>query len=284
MRGGSILSGKKIRAYIKVFDVALGDAIYIKIYYQNCKRFYLIDGGFSKYGDTIEKYIKNDKENEKNILNGIIITHIHADHIGGIVKILNNREIKINALVMTNARDYVCSDMARELYKCLEASDKHILLHQLQSSNAGLLKKDFPEFDFLYPTEYDVLNSDANKNSIITLLNVNNTQVLLSGDAYKKQELLAYHKREQCKVKKKIITWKLGHHGSSTSTRKCILNKLKDELSIAILSCPKGKEGIFPHEDTLKLWNKHKNNKDLHYTSRVHTEILHIEEVDFEIG
>nr|WP_240915915.1 AVAST type 1 anti-phage system MBL fold metallo-hydrolase Avs1a [Pseudoalteromonas sp. Z1A2] len=61
----------------------------------------LIDGGYAK---TFDKHIKQDLDNlasKGNILDLVIVTHIDADHIGGIIRLLLLNESKILSKVIS---------------------------------------------------------------------------------------------------------------------------------------------------------------------------------------
>ena len=72
---------------VHFLDVGQGDSIFIEL---NNDKTMLIDAGEANKGDYIVNYIKDRGYSNIDYLIG---THPHADHIGGLVYIINNFEI-----------------------------------------------------------------------------------------------------------------------------------------------------------------------------------------------
>ena len=270
---------------IKLFDVELGDAIYIRLQYKNgAKRFYLIDGGFAKYGSLIADYIKQDTENPENILDGIIITHYHADHIAGTLAVIKDRQLNIKAILVHNIHESNSKAVLGWYKACQEAAldGRGIVLHIMNGCNT--IKDDFPEFEFLYPDIVDIQSDDPNKNSIITILNINDKEILFTGDAYKKQEKIALLKAgDKDKHCENIMVWKLGHHGSSTSTRIEVLKRLSGSLKLIAISCSDIQDK-FPHKQTKENIHKYAGKTEVMCTFDGEKEFDEIEGVKIEVG
>ncbi|MEZ5334351.1 MAG: MBL fold metallo-hydrolase [Methanolobus sp.] len=72
---------------VHFIDVGQGDSILIQVNGKNM----LIDAGEQKAGDRVVSYLKDNDVEELDV---IVATHAHADHIGGMVNVLNNFKVK----------------------------------------------------------------------------------------------------------------------------------------------------------------------------------------------
>ncbi|PYE43295.1 MBL fold metallo-hydrolase [Paenibacillus barcinonensis] len=82
--------------FIEMIDVGIGDSYIINMKNENGTVRILVDGGSErkiKNVDNIINMILPHQGNGKK-LNGIIVTHIDDDHIGGILKLLNHPEVE----------------------------------------------------------------------------------------------------------------------------------------------------------------------------------------------
>ena len=78
---------QKVDFRIHFIDVGQGDSIFIEL---PDGKTMLIDGGLEKYGKTVVKYIKNLVYKK---IDYMVATHADADHIGGLIKVLEKLEV-----------------------------------------------------------------------------------------------------------------------------------------------------------------------------------------------
>ncbi|MEG1778595.1 MAG: MBL fold metallo-hydrolase, partial [Oscillospiraceae bacterium] len=77
---------------VTVLDVGQGDSILIRTPEQNV----LIDASLPEEGDNVVKHLKDEGINNLDL---VIMTHPHADHIGGMQKVFDN--ITVDKVIMS---------------------------------------------------------------------------------------------------------------------------------------------------------------------------------------
>jgi competence protein ComEC len=164
---------------VKMLDIGQGDALLIK----TAKETILLDSGDVDKRDDIVKLLK--KENVKAI-DKLIITHPHADHLGGAYAVLKNFTVKSvydNGQATTNKTYTTYLKLIKEQnipYKSLRAGDKIDFGGSVQ-------------FEVLNPTDAEVKKGgDINSNSIVGLLTYGKFAMLTTGDceASREKEIL----------------------------------------------------------------------------------------------
>ena len=195
---------------IKMLNVGQGDAVLIRTKKQNI----LIDTS-----DIDERDKLVNELNKTNIrkLDRVILTHPHADHIGGIERLIKDGKLNIKEI------DDNGMDSNSKIYTGYMKAAKDAGIH------VGHLK-DGDELDFgggvkfkvYYPTEQLIETAlqkkykhDPNNESIVGHLTYKNFSMLFTGDAEKKVEndlLNSVHLKE---LKSTIL--KSSHHGSKTA-------------------------------------------------------------------
>lgn len=230
---------------VHFINVGQGDATYIEL---PDGTDILIDAGEGAYGNTVVQYLKNQ---EKGIdIEHLIVTHPDSDHVGGMQKVFTDLKVKnfyypIDATNNTTTWKNVLNLAKKEGCRVLNAKPGH-------SINAGgtVVK-------FIQPTtDYKNTNDD----SVVTLVDYKDTEILLTGDISQITE------NEM--IKKNLLmdvdVLKVAHHGSSSSSTKAFLNKVKPEN--AIISVGKNSYG-HPKADAVnrlinakaKVWRTDKN-------------------------
>lgn len=200
-------------AEVHFINVGQGDSTYIELADGTD---ILIDGGESKYGTTVVNYLKNL---EKNIdLEYVIATHPDSDHVGGLQEVFKQLNVKnfyypTDAPHNTQTWNNVLNLAKAEGCKVLDAKSGTTL-----NIGGAVLK-------FVHPaTDY----KDNNEDSVVTLLDYNNTEVLLTGDAESTTENDMVNKN----LVGDVDVLKVAHHGSNTSTTQAFLNRVKPEHSV----------------------------------------------------
>lgn len=224
---------------VKVLDIGQGDAILI----QTAGQTVLVDTGDIGTRDKLVAYIK--KEGITTI-DKVIITHPHADHLGGMPGILENfkvSQIYDSGQTTTTAlyRKYLSLVQSKKIpFTVLTAGTEIVIANDVK------LKIFAPEKPYIG-------DSDLNNNSIVAKLIYNDFSMLLTGDAEKESEerMLKTYKAE---LKSSIL--KAGHHGSNTSSSLPFLKAVAPEA--AIISLGANNDYHHPHPSTLKKYGEAK--------------------------
>lgn len=175
----------------------------------------LIDGGKESEGDTVLAYLA---EHGITSIDLMIASHPDADHIGGLVPVLENLEVK----------------------KVIDSGKPHTT--QTYLNYLGLIdQKNIPfeiakEGSFLEvdPTvDIQVLNaleesSDTNDSSIVLKVSFAEADFLLTGDA--DTEIEAEMIAEGYDLDSEVL--KVGHHGSDTSTSQAFLEAVSPIIAV----------------------------------------------------
>jgi competence protein ComEC len=190
-------------------DVGQGDSILVKTSAKNI----LIDGGPTSAGTTILSYLSTYNVTKIDLL---IVTHPHADHIGGLVSVLQSN-IPVQDIVY-NGYDYT-STVTFNTWKNLA------LTHNLTQGSRNQIYSISPTINFTVisptnPTQFGSADNEINDNSIVMRLQVGNTSVMLTGDAQfdSEQSMLS----SGFDLHSQVL--KVGHHGSSTSASQAFLS------------------------------------------------------------
>jgi len=136
----------------------------------------------------------------------VILTHPHADHIGGAPTLL--RDFKVH-LLMDNGQDTAESEVIR----VLEAARSHGVVHKALRRGEQIDCPDGVTLQVLSPTSAETRGSENNA-SVVVQVRYGRTSFLLTGDAEAEEEadVLQSGAAIGCDV------LKTGHHGSRTST------------------------------------------------------------------
>ena len=184
------------------FDVGQGDAALINLPGNNE---ILIDGGpdmtvLYKLGRYLPIYDRS--------IELMILTHPHADHLTGLVEVLNRYEVK---KVMYTGIDYD-SGIYREFTKILKRKNiKTIWKNKIDFGKGNYL-------EIVYPWE-NLENKkieDINNSSIVVKLDTPNADFLFTGDIGIDVEKKILEEIEQENLKADVL--KVGHQGSDTSS------------------------------------------------------------------
>ncbi|AVQ33042.1 DNA internalization-related competence protein ComEC/Rec2 [Staphylococcus muscae] len=201
-----------------LIDVGQGDAI---LFETTTGQTLLIDTGgerdnkhmMNKASITDRKLYPYFKERGIRRIDYLIITHPHADHMGEISH-LSQRVAISNIVINPNHFDSMNFQLVRQVMQEERATLWDF--HQLQHLKLGAFS-----FQFL---NADVKQSeDPNEHSIVTLVNINQTKLLLMGDATVNNEEQLMHTY----LLPKIDILKVGHHGSKTSSSAAFLEVIK---------------------------------------------------------
>ena len=220
---------------VKMLNVGQADSFLL----ETAGKRVLIDAGEQK--TDVEEQLRS-----KNIrdIDLVIATHPHADHIGGMQRVVETTNIK---LYMDNGFPATSAGY-NNLMEAVEAkvsagTMKYRVGRQGQRLNFG------PEayFEILWPNEEGLTGtrSDTNANSIILKLTHKNVCMLFMGDAEEETERQVIPQLDgKCHV------YKASHHGSKHSNIPDLINIIKPD--VALISCGLANKHGHPGESTLK--------------------------------
>lgn len=229
--------GFKTPLTIKVLDIGQGDAILI----HHGDKYSMIDTADIDKREDIVRLLK--KENVKKIEN-LIITHPHADHLGGAWAIMNNFSVArvYDDGVIYNSNTYKTYIKTMKKYKIPRTTLK---------ADSELDFGEGIKFITYAPGRKYIKNErgklDANNNSIVGKLVYGEFSMMFTGDAEKEEERQIASKYKD-KLQSKIL--KVGHHGSKTSSTTEFLKYVKPE--VAVISVGLDNKYHHPHTVALK--------------------------------
>ena len=223
-------------AELHFIDVGQGDATLIKTGDKNV----LIDTGKKSARDDLLNYLNNHGVTE---IEYFVITHFDSDHMDNGVDILDNYDVK-NLILPDQAKTN------KTIEKFLDKVEEQVESKDIEVLNANEMVGDKLEIEQLEITILAPLRNDyddSNDYSVTMMVRFGNKRVLLSGDAEKEAEediVARYSEKElNCDV------FKLGHHGSRTSSSQALLDLATPEY--VIVSCGLDNEYGHPHTETM---------------------------------
>lgn len=227
---------------IEVLDIGQGDAslIYTK------DEIIMIDTGDIDERDRLVKLLK---ERDISTIDKLIITHPHADHIGGAYAVFKNFDVKE---VYDNG-DATTTKTYQTYLKNIK--QKNIAYHQLKAGDS----LDFGggvSFKVFSPTEKMLKSDDdLNDNSLVGQLRYKDFTMLFTGDSESGAEqsmVKAYGDELRSDVLKSP------HHGSRTSSSDSYLKAV--QAKDVVISLAADNEYGHPHKQTLDRYKKYGMN------------------------
>lgn len=218
----STTAAKEMKVHF--IDVGQGDSILIQS--PNGKNM-LIDGGTKSAGTKVVNYLKSKSVTTLDV---VVATHPDADHIGGLIPVLQN--FKVNQFI--DSGNVHTTQTYLELLQLID--DKNI---PFKIAKTG----DKINLDSLLSTTIlyaDESASDTNDASIATRVVYGSVSFLLMGDA---DTSLESKIMSQSNVKSTYL--KAAHHGSNTSSSAAFINAVSPAGTI--LSYGKGNSYGHPH-------------------------------------
>ena len=223
-----------IEVTVYFFDVGQGDSIFIDTNSEDV----LIDGGTRGAGSTVMAYL-----NELNIshIDIVVATHPDADHIGGLITVLDS-SITVD-MVLFNGQEK--ETKTYEDFISL-AQDKVTLANRSQVYVLDL-NVNLTVLNPTQPLEF----SDENSNSIVLKLQVGTVSFLFTGDAtFKTEESMI---NAGLNLKSQVL--KVSHHGSKNATSNEFLDVVN--ATYAVISAGKNNPYGHPHEETMQRLLNH---------------------------
>lgn len=245
----NILHTDKSISRVVFIDVGQGDASLIQFGSFDI----LVDGGSDS---QLENKLKNYMGFNNHIIELLIVTHPHLDHIGGLFGLVEKYQIPT---IWVNE---VCYES--EYYKEFLKRNREILV---QVDNTYFVREiNTFSLEVLYPIEvgsidekcpegygkYRSLNRNVNNDSIVLKLTVREKSVLFMGDG----EIELERKLLGMNDIRNADLLKAGHHCSNSSSSQQFLDIVNPQ--IAICSCGRDNKYNHPSGHVLERFNKEK--------------------------
>lgn len=230
---------------VKMLNVGQGDAILIETPEQTV----LVDTSDVDERDKLKKELK--KAGVKNI-DKVILTHPHADHIGG-MDVLFDGEYKIG-MIYDNGMPSTSKLFTGYLKKAKAQGVKRQGLKAgdvLDLGGGARFEVLSPGADLVKQGQAKGYKHDPNNESVVGRLVFGSFTMLFTGDAEKETEaaILQSHRDGV-----KSLVLKAPHHGSHTSSSKAYLDAVQPE--VCLISCGAGNDYGHPHKETLAAYKK----------------------------
>ena len=233
-------TGSGTELAIHVLDIGQGDATLLS----KDGKWALIDSGDVDHRPQMKEYLK---QYGVSTISKVIVTHPHADHIGGMLAVFQTAEIEdiYDDGVPTTTNTY------RTYLKNIKA--KNIRYHKVGAGDTIPLF-DGVNFEVLAPVKVlknERGEADLNNNSVAGRLVYGNFAMMFTGDAESEEEktMLDSGAAMKCDV------LKVGHHGSRTSSSRAFIKAVAPK--VGIISLGAGNSYGHPHAKTLKTMEKY---------------------------
>ncbi|MDA0671076.1 MAG: DNA internalization-related competence protein ComEC/Rec2 [Bacteroidetes bacterium] len=211
-----------------MLDVGQGDAFVIQT---PSEQVYILDAGLGGWGmDSAERVILPFLAHQGiHHIEGLILSHAHADHIGGAKTIL--QRIPVDTVYVGRGFESASSNMAQEIHKMTSAPRQTV--RTLAAGEIFWLGACCPSIVLapFYGSEgiLEPPSSNINNQSLVFKTYVGDQSILWTGDAEKESEQTQ-------------VSWatpllpstilKTGHHGSRTSTSPSYLEQVRPSIAM----------------------------------------------------
>ncbi|MBR2397902.1 MAG: MBL fold metallo-hydrolase [Clostridia bacterium] len=208
----------------------------------------LIDAGSRKNSAVaIKEYV--DKFCTDGVLEYVIATHAHQDHIAGFVGskqgdtrtgILYQYDIEVLIqFALTNSTSVIYGDFKDAVeYAESQGTEVYTALECWNETDGAKKSYALDEegeitLNILYNYFYENKTSDENDYSVCTLITQGSNNYLLTGDLEKEGEekLVENNDLPKCKL------FKAGHHGSYTASNDALLSEIQPEIVCVCCCC-----------------------------------------------
>ncbi len=216
-----------VNGELKVHYIDVGQADSILVDLPN-NEVMLIDGGTYADGETVVNYLK--QQGITNI-DYMVNTHPHNDHVGGLVKVMEE-VVEKDTFTVGNIYMYMTSsaDGVPKFTEFTELLDT-IRVEPVQvTAGTELINTTVGDKKLIVKciAPFRLDNSNLNNNSMVLRLEYGNVSYLFMADAEEEEEqqLLASGENLKCDV------LKVGHHGAKTSTSQAFLNAVMPKAAV----------------------------------------------------
>jgi competence protein ComEC len=199
----------------------------------------LIDGGPTSAGSTVLSYLNGLSVSHLSLM---VATHMHEDHIGGLIAVLNSA-IQVDE-VLTNNESYTTQSYTQ----FMALAQTHTLVVAQRGQVYTLTSTvNLTVYNPVQPLEF----TDQNENSVVLKLQAGETSFLLEGDASSGAEASMIN--AGLNLHSNVL--KVGHHGSAYATTDAFLSAVQP--TYAVISCGLNNQYGFPAPETMQRLSNH---------------------------
>lgn len=210
-------------------DVGQGDSIFI---ISPTGKTILIDGGEKDSGVT--DFLESKKIKTIDV---VIATHPHSDHIGGLVDVIKNYDVKSVYMPKATHTTTIFENLI------LAIKEKGLKINPVYEG----VTLPFEDINAVFVApEKDIKNDNLNEYSAVLKLTYKDTSFLFTGDAESGSEQRMLFSKQD--IKDDVL--KAGRHGSKYSTSTTFLDEVNPKY--VIISCGAGNKYGYPHDETIK--------------------------------
>lgn len=227
----SVLTAMPVLAQTEVHVLDVGQGLSVLVESQGHAMLY--DGGDRDKSSFVVSYLEQQGITS---LDYMIASHYDADHLNGLVGVLNTTKVK-----QVFAPDYTTGTKVFSSFQSAIASKS---IPKKQPAVGSTYSLGDASFQILAPSESSY--SDVNNYSIAICITDGDTRFLITGDAEadSEAEICSTGLLSDCDV------YVMGHHGSGTSTSWELLQTAVPEY--AVLSCGAGNSYGHPHVESME--------------------------------
>lgn len=258
---------KLIPSDLKVhfIDVGQGDATFI-ITPNNST--ILIDGGgnltssFDVGENTLIPYIL---DRGFSSIDFVMISHFDYDHVGGILSLLENLEVKKIII----SKQYEMTDNYEKFLEIV--CNKNIDIILVGAGDKINIEKNL-YFDILWPSKDFITENAINNNAIVAKMVYGKFNMLFTGDIEEiaEKEILKNYDKKVLNA----VVLKVAHHGSKTSSTEEFLENVNPKIALIGV----GKNNNFGHPSGEVLYRLQEHNVQLYRTDLNGEIIINIKE------
>ncbi|MFJ5564134.1 MBL fold metallo-hydrolase [Lysinibacillus xylanilyticus] len=252
----SVTAGHEMRVHF--IDVGQGDSIFIES--PNGKTM-LVDGGVKGAGQNVVSYLKELGVKKLDI---VVATHPDADHIGGLIPVLNSIDIG-------QFYDSGKVHTSQTFEEMLTLIDTKNIPYNVPKTGDSIAFDDDINVKVLNANENATDNNDA---SIVLKIAYGNVSFLLTADAGVSLE------KEMMQDDVKATILKAGHHGSNTSSSAEFIQAVHPEVTI--LSYGEGNKYGHPHAEVVERLQA--IGSEIYATAEAGTVIVSTDGVNYDVN
>lgn len=223
--------------YVHYIDVKQGSSILIMSNDMNV----LIDGGEVSQGDKVLEYLK---QHDVKKLDYVVATHPHSDHIGGLIKVMQNIETK-NVIMPSLPKSLIPTTKVFEEFLNVIEQNKITVINSNVGDKYQLGK------GHMYVLAPSFVYDNLNDMSIAIKFTYGDVSFLSTGDMEKNAE------KDLLKTgyNLKADVFALSHHGSKYGNIDELLSKVNAKYYVA--QCGLNNEYGHPHNEVLQRADKY---------------------------